>query len=192
VFERNPHVDVVYGHAALVNSDGLVLYVIWVPPFNARLLRLHNYIIQPAVFVRRSALGAQFVDSAYEYAMDRELWTRLARDHAFRRLNKIVAIDRHHPNRKSYTRLDLAEKDTARLIGAYGVYRPSRTRLQRKMLKVALRLMGVGIISKVSEAGFAFQGGIDGWWSLLIRQVATRRAAMPTGWRGNANPRSGL
>lgn len=185
LFERNPHVDVVYGHAALVNSDGLVLQVIWVPPFNAQLLRLHNYISQPAVFVRRSALGAQLVDCAYEYAMDRELWIRLARDHEFKRVNKILAIDRHHPNRKSYTRLDLAKTDTARLVATYGTYTHSRTRVQLKMFKIAFRLMGVAILNEVGKAGLAFHGRIDGWWNLLIRQVATKRAAMPTGWRGS-------
>jgi glycosyltransferase involved in cell wall biosynthesis len=190
-FERNPQVDVIYGHAALVNSDGLVLHAIWVPPFNAQLLRLHNYIIQPAVFLRRSALGAQLVDNAYQYGMDRELWVRLARDHAFMRLNKILAIDRHHPNRKAYTRLDLEKIDTARLINRYGVYRPSRTRLQLKMFKIAFRLMGVAIMNEVSKTDLAFHGRIDGWWSLLIRQVGTRRATMPTGWRENAKLGSG-
>src|SRR5205807_1163667 len=77
-FESRPNVAVVYGHAAMVNADGLLLQLIWVPQFSATLLRWENFIIQPAAFIRRSALGGRFVDEMYDYAMDRELWLRLA------------------------------------------------------------------------------------------------------------------
>ena len=37
-------VDVVYGHAALVNSSGLVLQVLWAPRNASRLMRIHDFV----------------------------------------------------------------------------------------------------------------------------------------------------
>ena len=45
-FESDPGLAVVYGHALLVNAEGLVLQALWVPPFDATLLRLHDFIVQ--------------------------------------------------------------------------------------------------------------------------------------------------
>jgi len=47
IFEADPDLAVVYGHALLVNAEGLVLQTIWVPPFDSTLLRLHDFIVQP-------------------------------------------------------------------------------------------------------------------------------------------------
>lgn len=181
LFAANPQVDVVYGHAALANADGLILQIIWVPPFNYRLLRLHNFIIQPAVFIRRAALGTHIADEAYDYAMDRELWLRLGRNHRFARLNRILAIDRHHLSRKSLSRPDLARADYSRLVAAYGVRSGLWPQMRRKPLKIAFRLVGLCLLPEAVHVPLAFGGGVDSLWRLGLRQVAVRRAAMPAG-----------
>lgn len=176
--ERHPELDVVYGHAALVNGDGLILHMIWVPPFSYRLLRLHNFIIQPSAFIRRSALDSIIADEAYDSAMDRELWLRLARDHRIARLDKVLAIDRHHRKRKTSTRPDLARADNKRIVAAYGAPNGWWTLPALKALKLAFRLMGLGLLSQASSP-LAFRGIRDGQRRLAVRQVAVRRAAMP-------------
>ena len=180
LFKRRPEVDVVYGHAALVNADGLILQMIWVPPFSYRLFRLHNFIMQPSVFVRRSALSAFVADEAYDYAMDRELWLRLGREHRFARLDKVLAIDRHYPERKSYARPDLGRADTERLVAAYGVPHGRLAGAQRKALKIAFRLAGVRLLS-AADGPLAFDGIRDSRRRLALRQMLARRAAMPVG-----------
>ena len=179
-FARHPEVDVVYGHAALVNADGLILHMIWSPPFSSRFLRLHNFIIQPAAFIRRSALGDAIVDEAYDSAMDRELWLRLSRDHRFARLDRVLAIDRHHLERKTHTRPDLAQADGERIAAAYRVPNGWWTPVARKVVKVAFRMMGIRLLPEASGT-LAFQGAQDGRGRLAIRQVAVKRAAMPAG-----------
>jgi len=180
LFVAHPEIDVVYGHAALVNADGLILQMIWVPRFNYRLLKLHNFIIQPAAFVRRSALGTAVADEAYDYAMDCELWLRLGLDHRFARLDKVLAIDRHHLARKSLSRPDLAQADGARLAATYGVpARQSRARL--KAIKIAFRVAGIRLVPRAVRAHLAFEGAVDSPWRLAFRQVAVTRAAMPKG-----------
>lgn len=180
LFEQRPDVDVVYGHAALVNADGLILQMLWVPPFSYRLLRYHNFIIQPAAFIRRSALGDVIADESYDYAMDRELWLRLGQTRRFVRLNQLIAIDRHYPTRKSYARPDLARNDGQRLRATYNVPNGPAVTAARKGLKIAFRLVGASLIPGTTGP-LAFSGYRDSAWQLLSRQMFVPRSAMPSG-----------
>lgn len=177
---RDPGAGVVYGHAAIVNADGLILQAVWVPRFHRALLRRYDFLIQPAVFVRRAVLGDRLVDDRYDYAMDYELWLRLAEKHRFVRLDRILAIDRHYPARKAYARLDLLVSDLARLRAERGILDGPATRVGVKPLKVLFRLMGLRLLRECSGR-LAFAGVRDGLWPLLVRQVAVPRMAMPAG-----------
>ena len=177
LFEQRPDIDVVYGNAALVNANGLILQMIWTPPFSYRLLGLHNFIIQPAAFIRRSALGDTIADEAYAFAMDRELWLRLGREHAFASLDQVLAIDRQHPARKTSSRPDLVRADRARIEAAYPVPRGAWATATRKALKIAFRLLGIRLLRQASGP-LAFAGQSDGFRRLAVRQLAVPRAAM--------------
>ncbi len=177
-FERHPEADIVYGHAALVNADGLILQMIWVPNFSQALFRLLNYIYQPAVFIRRSALDETIVDESYDSSMDRELWLRLGREHRFQRVNKVLAIDRHYPARKSNAQPGLAEAEGERLAEAYGRPRGPWVSGQRAAAKLLIRILGVRALSEADDE-LAFAGRYDGYFRLLRRQLTMRRAAMP-------------
>lgn len=178
IFVRRPDVDVVYGHAALVNADGLILQAMWVPPFDYRLLRRVNFVIQPATFIRRSALGDSIVNEDFDHSMDRELWLRLGATHRFARVGAILAIDRHQPNRKVYTRSDLARADEQRLIEDYGIPPNARYRIPRKVFTVASRLCGAFLLRRASRPP-AFDGHVDHPLRLLGRQMAVSRDSMP-------------
>lgn len=178
LFRRRPEVAVVYGHAVLVDVAGSVLHTMWVPPYRRRLLRFHDFIVQPATFIRRSALGAAMVDEAFEYMMDYELWLRLARSHAFARLPKIVAIDRHHRGRKSYTRLDLATVDRQRLVEMYGIDDSQALRPVRKMLKVAIRLEGLGLVRDAASLSMSTGAASPSLQALAARQLFIPRSRM--------------
>ncbi len=180
-FKSHPDVDILYGHALLVNADGLIIQTIWVPPFSSHLLRLHDFIIQPAVFIRRHCLVNGFVDETFDYAMDYELWLRLALRHRFRRLDLILAIDRHHHARKSYTLKEVGRSDLERLQRLYGARTNRIAVVARKVVKVATRLSGVGLIAECCREPFAFEGRVDSTAGLLRRQLMVRRAAMPRG-----------
>ena len=178
IFAMHPEVDLVYGHAALVNADGLILQLMWTPPFHYGLLRRSNFIVQPTAFVRRSAITGLFADESFDYMMDRELWLRLGKDSQARRLNRIVAIDRHHLARKAYTRLDLAEADGKRLVQMYGVPASGRHEWRLKAINVCFRLVGASLLRAACRP-VVFSGGVDNYWRLAWRQIAVKRATMP-------------
>jgi glycosyltransferase involved in cell wall biosynthesis len=180
VFVRRPDVDVVYGHAALVNDAGLLLHAIWVPPFNRRLLKFQTVIVQPAAFIRRSALRDKFVDESYDYAMDLELWLRLASTCKFTRLPKVLAIDRHHRGRKGETMAQISKYESARLRSTYGLV-GGRGGLAGKLWRIATRAWGLSLIPDALEGPYAFSATSDGVVRIALRQVATPRKWMPTG-----------
>jgi glycosyltransferase involved in cell wall biosynthesis len=181
-FGRHPEADVAYGHTAYVNADGRILHYFWAPGFSRRLLELYDYLVQPAVFFRRRALDDHLADESFEFAMDYELWLRLAQVRRFARFDRVIAIDRVQPERKSQTLVAVAKSDTRRLSEMYGV---STSRFARRLASVHhvyCRVRGARL-ALAAHGELAFTGGSEGRWALFWRQVARRRSRMPISGR---------
>ena len=183
VFEKHPEVGVVYGHGALVNGAGTLLHVLWTPPFSRRLLRSwYNPICQPTAFVRRSAVTRGFfVDREFGYMMDRELWLYLSRRTGFHRLDRILAIDRHHLERKSYTLLDVAAHDYDLISRRYGVPGPEASRFLLKVVKLWVRFAGLSKVMEAARRGDALHVAPTSAFAIAMRQIGQPRSKMPIG-----------
>lgn len=181
-FTAHADADVVYGHAASVNEDGLVLNFFRVPPYRTgRLLRRYGYLIQPAVFARRRVLGHALVDATFHFAMDYELWLRLAAAGArFVRIDRVLAVDRVQRMRKSMKLLDVLAADMARLTDRYGVAVSPASRGLTSAHAVWCRLAGLPLAWRLPR-DFAFDAHLDGRRRLVARQCLTRRRDMPAG-----------
>lgn len=180
-FRVRPDVGVVYGHAALVNAAGHLLQVLWTPPFSKRRIRSsYNPISQPTVFVRRSVIERpSFVDRDFHYMMDRELWLYLSERTDFHRIDRILAVDRHHPARKSYTLPDVGTRDHEVLADRYGVPAPGEEQLRVKLLKGAVRIAGASKVIEAVRKGDAFSLEPVSPVRLLGRQLGQVRRHMP-------------
>jgi hypothetical protein len=183
-FIDHPQIDVVYGHAAIVASDGLVLQYYWVPPFSSRLLRLYDYISQPAAFIRRSALPDYLADEGFSYMMDWDLWLRLVRVAKFGRIDRLLAVDRHHPARKGIARPDLIRNDYRLLRDRHrlpdrnaGVSRIVGRPIVRSM-NLVTRLCGTRIAARAAQDVLAFDGYRDRWHAMLTRQLTKSRTQL--------------
>jgi glycosyltransferase involved in cell wall biosynthesis len=184
VFNSHPEVGVVYGHAALVNGDGMLLHVLWTPSFAPALLRAYNLICQPTVFVRRAVVGRPYlVDPAFDYSMDRELLLHLARRTRFFRLNRIVAIDQHHIGRKSLTRPDLAAHDRELIGQRYRIPAVASNYLLHKTTRIVVRLAGLSKVREAARGSNVLPPQDASARDIAIRQVAQLRRWMPSGDR---------
>jgi glycosyltransferase involved in cell wall biosynthesis len=181
-FEAHPEADVVYGHAARVTADGRVVVFVWVPPFSRALMRRICYLIQPAVFMRRRALEARFLDDSYQFAMDWELWLRLGEAHRFRRIPRVLAIDRLQPGRKMKTWESVFKADRARLAESHGVLSPWYYGALVRLWYLATRLGGARFALSLPN-DLAFTGEQDDRWALFKRQVASRASSWPDDYR---------
>jgi glycosyltransferase involved in cell wall biosynthesis len=179
ILRSRPEIDVVYGHAALVGADNDLLHFLWAPRFNAWLFRYANFIVQPTVFVRRDALGESLVDERLEFTVDRELWLRLWQEgRRFARLDRVVAIDRHHGARKSVAMEDVGRQEDDDLSAKYGVPGGLRRTVVPKAFRIAARLWGARLLGRSRRAP-AIDIHFVGTLTLLRRQVLTRRRYFP-------------
>jgi hypothetical protein len=182
-FETHPAADVAYGHALQTTTDGHAIQVLWAPPFDRDKMLAVNLQSQPATFIRRRVLTEPMLDESFHFAMDYELWLRLAAAGAvFSRLDRVVAIDRHQAERKSSTITDVHAADLQRLATMYDLRLESELESVRTRFYVRQRLMGALQIPKL-RGPFAFTAPDDFKRGLVRRQVASRRSRWPSEFR---------
>ena len=180
-FARHPETALVYGHAVLIDENGLQLQAEWVPPIHILGRQLPMHIIQPAAFVRRSALGDAIVDESFDVAMDTELWLRLRATDAFVRLDRILAVERHHPARKSYTLDAVSAEEAGRLDSAYRPAGGRATHRRGRGWGVAFRLAGLTLVPRIVRRPAAFDGHLDSRRAFIRRQISVPRSKMVLG-----------
>jgi glycosyltransferase involved in cell wall biosynthesis len=183
-FSAHPEADVVYGHAAQIAEDGTIIWMIWVPWFMRRVLRIVNFIGQPVAFIRRSALSEPMLDETYHFAMDYELWLRLDREgRRFRRMSRIVAVDRQQPSRKGETMADVLHSDIARLAETHGRGYPPGKRLLSWGFYTWRRFMGTFLIPRIPGA-LAFTTTRTSRWDIFRRQALSWNKRWPRDYEG--------
>lgn len=131
-FARNPEVDVVYGHSLMVGPTNRVLQVLWAPPSVQWLTQYVTPFFQPAVFFRRDALRASFVDESLHFVMDFDLWRRLRETAMFRRIPLFVGLERHQAGRKVYSAAYRAER-----AAYFDAYVPERDRWGARAVRMS-------------------------------------------------------
>jgi hypothetical protein len=138
-FAANPGVSLVYGNATYTDADGsLIGPCVHVEPYNSkRLFYYSDYIVQPAAFFRRSAYEAVGgVDASLHFAMDYDLWIKIAKRFKVAYLPRRLADFRWLYDNKTATggvrRLD----EIRDLVACQGFPEPAFIRLERVNLGV--------------------------------------------------------
>ena len=179
-FAANPEIDVVFGHCIQTTADGRIIQVLWAPPFDERLMHVVNAYSQPAGFMRRSALSEPMLDDSFHFALDYELWLRLlSQGRRFGRLDRILAIDRHQPERKSSTMKDVNVSDLQRLAEMYAVDVTPGADAERSAFYRKQRLFGAPLIPSIYRGRLAFSAPRDFKRGLWRRQIGSRRSRWP-------------
>ena len=179
-FQAHPDADVVYGHCLQVTGEGMAIQVLWAPRFDRELQKAVNLHMQPSTFVRRRALSDPLLDTSFHFAMDYELWLRLAaQGRRFERIARILSIDRQQPERKSATIKDVNFTDLERLRPMYELHPGPEFDRQRSMFYVMQRLMGAPLIPAIRAENLAFTPSLDLKRGLWRRQVGSRRSRWP-------------
>jgi glycosyltransferase involved in cell wall biosynthesis len=182
-FIAHPDVDVVYGHAAQIAEDDTIIWMIWVPAFMRRVLRIVNFIGQPVAFMRRSALSDPMLDVTFDFAMDYELWLRLdAQGRRFRRIPRIVAVDRQHAARKGVTMSDVLHSDLERLAKTRGRGYPRGKRVLSWGFYTWRRFMGIFLIPRIPR-DLAFTEVHTRRWDVFRRQALSWNKAWPADYQ---------
>ena len=172
--QAHPAAGLVYGQADFIDAEGRIIGPCTVvePASRHRLLYYGDYIIQPAAFFTRAAYQAVGgLDPTLHWAMDWDLWLRLARSHEVIYLARDLASYRWLGSNKTaaggFDRLKEIES-VARRYGCQGL--PAYFRLEQARLL----------------AGQAQQSLMQRHFLTMLRHLARCAAAICTSWRAAA------
>jgi len=102
LLDANPELGFVFGNALTIDAQGRLLNRLEFGDWGLEDLMAFRIICQPAVFMRRSVLEqAGYLDAAYHFMLDHQLWLRLARLAPLRHVPRDWAAARHHAAAKN-------------------------------------------------------------------------------------------
>lgn len=176
-FVSDPLVDVVYGEVVLVDASGLILQAFPTHAPGRRVAMEGPPIMQPAAFVRRSALDQGFIKRDLQVVVDAELWVRLwHQGRRFKYIPRIVAIDRHHPDRKIYQLTERHLEERHLLAAEYGIRIAGTETVHALLARLRQRCLGVARLLTIESAiDPAIPVAVDGRLRRAQRQLITRR-----------------
>jgi len=100
-FQFYPTVDLVYGDVVIIDKDNTIRRVHVLPKFNYKRLLRYNFIAQPSVFLKSKVIRENELRKELNYAMDYDFWLRLTKKFNVIHINKVIAADRNHAQRKN-------------------------------------------------------------------------------------------
>ena len=181
-FAAHPDVALVYGDANFVDADGrLIGPCAHIEPYSAkRLFCYSDIIVQPAAFFRREAYEAVGgIDTSLHYAMDYDLWLKIAKRFKVAYLPRRLADFRWLLDNKTATGgLRRIDEITA-LVRRQGFDEPAYIRLERVNFKLRQSLGAIrrgDILRSFSSVGSA------AWTALSCRRLLWS-LLQPQTWR---------
>ena len=194
-FAAHPDVAVVYGDANYTDARGnLISPCVHVEPYSRhRLFHYSDFIVQPATFFRRSAFEAVGgIDPQIHWAMDYDLWLKMARRFEFAYLPRRLADFRWLADNKTATggwgRLD----EIGGILRRQGYGLPAFIRMERVTLHArdAIEAIQRGAVLRAAGAVLRAAGltlssprvirslmSPHTWRIMWVGQVLRRRAA---------------
>ena len=110
LFNHKPDAEVVYGKTYFTGENGEILGKYPTEPFDPERLAMFNFICQPSTFFRKSAyVDVGGLDTDLRYAMDYDLWIRMAEKHRFEYLTEFLSTYRLHDLTKTMAVGDSAD-----------------------------------------------------------------------------------
>jgi hypothetical protein len=123
------------------------------------------------VFFRRSTVDRQLIADEISVSIDYELWLRLRLRCKFVKVQRVLAIDRDYPARKSRTSDALRDADLAFMVDRYAL-RDASSGVFSGIERWTRRLAGIAELLRLEERyDLAFPATLDARWRRGLRQL---------------------
>lgn len=121
-FIENPSIHAIYGEAVYVDADDQLLKPVTnIRNYSKRALRTHDFITQPATFLRRSVIQSTGELSLnYRYAFDWDYWIRVSKQYDFVRVKDCLAGYRVTGDNLTTTGKGKRLREMLRIVWGYG------------------------------------------------------------------------
>jgi len=152
LFHTTPHISVISGSSALIDSGNKLLQVYRAPPrFSHKQLMIYDYIRQPATFFRSCVLRGNDLDRTLTCAFDYDLWLRLAKDFKFMMVRDILAGIRRHSEMKTIRLSKIMREESEAVRARY-----------KHIINISLldKMNGVALRAVNKVAGLSLVAGI--------------------------------
>lgn len=124
-FKANPGIGLIYGEAYHVKLNGEIIAPYPTQPFDLRTLNNQCYICQPAAFMLREAFAnAGMMNVDMHFALDYELWIRIAKQYGVRKVDEFLATSRMHMDNKTLSKRRLVYQEILSTVKAQFQYAP--------------------------------------------------------------------
>lgn len=124
-FERDPEAGAVYGEANHVDAAGAVLGRYPTRLFDSGRFQTGCYICQPACFMRSDVFrAAGMLNPNLRFALDYDLWIRIARRWSMRKIDDCLACSRLHPGAKTVSSARQVYREIFQVLKAHYGYVP--------------------------------------------------------------------
>lgn len=158
-FSAHPNADIVYGDALTIDEHSYIRRVRLLPDFDPQLLLRTCFLVQPAVFMRARVVQSQSLDDTLDVGMDYKLWLACAQEFKFWHLNRLIAGDRNHRQRKTVSQIDNARQTEGRLQKQFGLQTGMHYNALRfidKARAIYRRWQGIPILLALRPTEWAF------------------------------------
>lgn len=111
-FRNNPVVGMIYGEAYHVQLSGEVIARYPTEPFDLDRFQRQCFICQPAAFMKRDAFrNAGMMNVNMHFALDYELWMRIAKQYPVLKVDDYLATSRMHMDNKTLSKRRLVYQE---------------------------------------------------------------------------------
>jgi len=151
-FASHPEADVVYGDAYFLEAG-------WkrrkrAGEFSVRRLRKGNFLLQPAVFLKREVFEKHgLFDVRLRFCMDHEFWLRICAGTRWTYLAEPLASCRLHAGAKTWSQLPMAWDEARRMQESHGIYwRPLRDAIWMRALGCHFYRLKRNLIARMAKS----------------------------------------
>ena len=149
-FRSQPHVNVIYGEAVYIDKfDAVLKSVTNIRDYSKEALRTHDFITQPATFLRREVvLKTGELSLLYRYGFDWDYWIRVSKYYDFVRVNYVFAGYRVTGENLTTTGKGRRFREMIRIVWCYGKLAGLFRFGFRLMVKYAIGKLEIPIVTR--------------------------------------------